>query len=132
MISKYKKIKREDLKKFILIWIILFLIAGSFPLLSDKNANYLCFGIASTFTLLFFTRPEVLRPFYYLWIRLGNFMSKTISKLILFSLFYFFFTPISIFLKLLGVDLLNIKVDRKKTSYWVERTKQPESMKHQY
>ena len=132
MISEHKKVKREDLKKFILIWIIIFLIAGSFPLLSDKDANYLCFGIASTFIFLFFIRPEVSRPFYYLWIRLGNFMGKIISKLILFLLFYFLFTPISIFLKLLGVDLLNIKADRKKTSYWVERIKQPESMKHQY
>jgi hypothetical protein len=47
-------------------------------------------------------------------------------------LYFGFFTPISLVLKLLGKDLLNKKIDKSQESYWVERKTQPQSMKNQF
>jgi len=55
-----------------------------------------------------------------------------ISKIIMFILYFGLFTPVSIFLKILGKDLLSKKVDKSKYSYWVNRKDQPQSMKNQF
>ena len=50
----------------------------------------------------------------------------------MFILYFCIFTPVSIFLKILGKDLLDKKIDKSQNSYWIERKKQPESMKNQF
>ena len=63
---------------------------------------------------------------------IGEFIGGVISKIIMFALYFGVFTPYSIFLKIIGKDLLNKKIDKSRESYWTEREKQPESMKNQF
>ena len=46
--------------------------------------------------------------------------------------FFLVITPIGIFMKLLGKDLLNNKYDNKKKSYWIDREKTKSTMKQQF
>ena len=46
--------------------------------------------------------------------------------------FFLVITPIGIFMKLLGKDLLNNKYDNKKNSYWIDREKTKSTMKQQF
>jgi len=126
------KINKIKLKNFGLIWTFICLIGGISPLFSVKEANYWFIGIAVILILISSTKLEILTPFYNLWIRLGNFIGGITSKVILFILFFGLFTPISFLLKLFKKDLLQKKINRKNTSYWIERAKQPESMKRQF
>ncbi len=73
-----------------------------------------------------------MKHIYNTWIKFGEFLGKISSTIILFFLFFFLFTPIAIFLKLIGKDLLNKKIDKNKTSYWLSREMQPTSMKYQF
>ncbi len=50
---------------------------------------------------------------------LGWFM----SRVILFILYYVIITPIGFFLKLIGKDFLNRKIDKASQSYWEIREK---------
>ena len=62
---------------------------------------------------------------------LGFFM----SRLILVLLFYAIVTPIGLVMKLLGKDLLDERIDKNKTSYWLKRAgaaKSRESYENQY
>lgn len=54
------------------------------------------------------------------------------SKIIMFMLFYFMFTPIAFVLKIFKVDLLNKKLYKNTKSYWIDRETQPGSLKNQY
>ena len=73
-----------------------------------------------------------LSSFYRVWVKFGEVIGGVISKVIMMILFYVMFTPISFVLKLLGKDLLNKKIDKNASTYWVTRETQPGSLKNQY
>jgi uncharacterized protein involved in cysteine biosynthesis len=56
-----------------------------------------------------------------------------ISAISLLIAFYLIFAPIAILLKFFGKDLLNEKIDKKSSSYWIKRKKEGElSLKDYY
>lgn len=119
-------IKEKDLKVFSFIWAGIFILLG---ILQNINELYV---LASIFILLGILHPTLLTSFYKVWIRLGEFIGGIISRVIIFILYFGLFTPVAMFLKLLGKDLLRKKINKNKFSYWVERERQPESMKNQF
>ena len=46
--------------------------------------------------------------------------------------FFVFLTPISFLVRVFGKDLLGIKFNKKKTSYWINRNKKLGSMTKQF
>ncbi len=56
-----------------------------------------------------------------------------ISAISLLIAFYLIFAPIAILLRFFGKDLLNEKIDKKSSSYWIKRKKEGElSLKDYY
>ncbi|MEA3492111.1 MAG: SxtJ family membrane protein [Campylobacterota bacterium] len=125
-------IKKYDLKLFALIWAGIFIVIGVLPLIKDGGVRYWAIVISLAFVATAFLKPELLSRFYLIWIKIGTLIGGVISRIIMFILFFGLFTPVSLFLKLLGKDLLNKKVDRSQDSYWIDRETQPQSMKHQF
>ena len=68
-----------------------------------------------------------------LWIRLGLLLGMIISPIVLGLLFFVFFTPMAILMKLYGRDELRLKI-KKNISYWILRDNQikPDSFKNQF
>ena len=127
-----KNIKHNDLKTFALIWSSIFLVVGLWPLLNDEKVRVWGMVVALIFTTIAFTKPLILSSFYKVWVRFGEVIGGVISKVIMMILFYVMFTPIAFILKLLGKDLLNKKIDKNASTYWVTRETQPGSLKNQY
>jgi hypothetical protein len=125
-------IKEQDLKIFSLIWSAIFTLVGFTPLLHNQSIRFWAVAIALLFIVIAVIKPQVLTRFYLLWMKFGEFMGGIISKMVLFILYFALFTPISLFLKLIGKDLLNKKIDKSQESYWIKRERQPESMKNQF
>jgi len=120
------EIKIKDLRIFSFIWSVIFIVFGLL-----KNVNIL-FYIAVLFLVIGLVKPIILTNFYKVWIKVGDFIGSIVSKIIMFILYFGLFTPISIFLRILGKDLLNKKINKSKDTYWVERVTQPQSMKNQF
>lgn len=127
-----KNIKDSDLKTFALIWSFIFLVVGLWPLLNDESVRVWGLVIALIFITIAFIKPSILSGFYKVWVRFGEIIGGVISKVIMIILFYGMFTPVALVLKLLGKDLLNKKIDKNASSYWVNREMQPGSLKNQY
>lgn len=53
--------------------------------------------------------------------KLGLFIGKIISPIILLLIYLFLFTPIAIMMKITGRDELKLKQRTKKTSFWIIR-----------
>lgn len=123
---------REDLKVFILIWSFIFLLISVYPLFIGQNVRVWSVVISIIFILVAFIRPTLFKGFYRVWIRIGDFIGNIISKSVLFILFFGLFTPISVILKLFGKDLLRKKINKNKSTYWIEREIQPQPMKNQF
>ena len=128
----YNYIKKSDLRTFSLIWAGLFLILSFYPYFFGSGINFYFFCIFFIFISISLTRPELLKGFYRLWIKFGNFIGNIISKIILMILFFLLFTPLSFVLKIIRKDLLKKKMDKDLDSYWIERKTQPTSMKKQF
>ena len=65
------------------------------------------------------------------WIKFGELLGKIIAPIIMGIIYFFIITPIGLFLRLIGKDLLGLKFNKNK-SYWVERKKNIGSMNKQY
>jgi len=127
---KHPKIK--DLKTFALIWSLIFLIVGLYPLFTDNPVRLWAMVLMIVFLLIAFIKPSLLNSFYKIWMNIGEFIGNIISKVIMMVLFYGMFTPIAFILKLLGKDLLRKKLDKNCSSYWIKREEQPGSLKNQF
>ena len=125
-------IKKHDLKIFAFIWSGIFIIVGLLPLLKDGEVRIWAVVVSFLFGAISFIKPELLTPFYRLWVKFGGFIGGIMSKVMMFILYFGVFTPVSFVLKILGKDLLDKKIDKSQKSYWIERETQPESMKHQF
>ena len=55
-----------------------------------------------------------------------------VNKISKFIVFFLTVVPTGLIMKLLGKDLLNQKLNKKATSYWVKRDKPIGSMKNQF
>lgn len=123
---------KNELKNFAYIWSGIFLLFGLYPIVSSHEIRVWSILIAISFVIIAIVNPIYLSAFYKVWIKLGDVIGGIISKIIMFILYFGLFTPISIILKILGKDLLNKKIDKDKSSYWIDREIQPQSMKHQF
>ena len=63
--------------------------------------------------------------------KLGMYLGIIVSPFVMGIVFFLVVTPISLIMKILGKDLLNLKIS-KKNSYWVEKDEIKSSMKNQF
>ena len=89
-------IKTKDLKIFSFIWAFIFILIGLL------NSIYFFYAVSSIFIIIGVVKPILFTRFYKVWIGIGEFIGGIVSKLILFILYFGLFTPVSIFLKILG------------------------------
>ncbi len=127
-----KQIKKKDLVTFSLIWAFIFFIIGVYPAIKNGDIRIWPLVVGFLFLSLSKIKPTVLTVFYILWTKLGVIIGGIVSKLIMLILYFGLLTPISLILKILGKDLLAKKMDRRKSTYWINRETQPQSMKKQF
>ena len=83
------------------------------------------------FLILGIVNSNILTPLKILWIKLGFFLGKIISPIILGFIFYFIVTPIALLLKIFRKDVLRLKKNKTST-YWIEKSKIKSEMKNQF
>jgi len=126
------KIKISTEKNFGIIFSIFFFILSIYPVFIQKNFNYIFFVISIILILVSFFYSSVLRYPNYLWFKFGELIGKVISPIVMFLIYIIVFFPIGLLYKLLNKDLLGLKIDKKKYSYWSEKKVIKTSMKNQF
>jgi len=96
----------------------LFLITGILYW-RQKPAMLYFLAVAIFFLLSGSFFPKILAPVEKIWMRIAEFLSIIMTKVILTSTFYVVITPVALFLRLIGKDVLEKKFDSNQTSYWV-------------
>lgn len=121
-----------ETKNFVYILSGILFILAVYPILKTESVRYwiLCLVVLLLGTVI--VKPKLLQPLYSKWVDAGEFIGSIISKIILFILFLFFFTPVSLILKLLKKDPLHKKWGTSFQTYWIQRKSPPESMKNQF
>lgn len=79
--------------------------------------------------------PKLLHPLNLAWTRLGIFLGKIVTPVIMFLVFVVSVVPTGLLLRLFRKDLLRLKPVDDGSSYWIERSPPgppPESLKDQF
>jgi hypothetical protein len=98
----------------------------------SKVFDYYFLSISITLLALSLTKPSWLNPFSFLWSKIGQILGSIITPVIITSIFFLLFTPLSVILKIFRIKLLNVNIKKTKSSYWHERKKELTSMKRQF
>jgi hypothetical protein len=123
-------IKKKDNIVFGLIFFILFLIIGFYPLKSDGIVRVWSVVLSLVFLIITIIRPNLFTFLNKLWIQFGILLGKIISPIVMGLTFFFVVTPIGILIRLLKKDVMGLK--RKAYSYWINREDKMQSMKKQF
>ena len=69
--------------------------------------------------------PVALKPLQKAWMTLAILMSWVMTRVFLSVLFYLAITPIGLIMRLTGKDILDLRIDPSKSSYWKIRPQTP-------
>ena len=123
--------KKSSEKSFGIVFSVVFLIISLWPFL-DGNQIRLPWLIASAILILLsFIKPESLRPFNLLWMKLGALLGKVVAPIVMLVIFFVVVTPIGIVLKIFKKDLLGLNFSDHK-SYWQKRKTNITTMDKQF
>ena len=118
-------------KNFGLTFFIVFLIISFWPLMHNEQIRIWSLVIALIFLILGMSNSKILTPLNAIWFKFGLFLGKIVSPIVMGIIFFLIVTPISIIMKILGKDLLNLKYNNQK-SYWIEKRGPKSKMKNQF
>ena len=91
------------------------------PLFFGHNLRLWILCLACLFMTISFTVPKIFEPLNFLWTIFGSLLHKITSPIALGAIYFFVVTPIGVFMRLIGKDLLQIKINKKTLSYWKQR-----------
>ena len=123
--------KKDNNKSFGILFFIVFLLIAVWPVIDSGSIRVWALVLSILFFLLGLINSKILTPLKHGWIKLGEILGKVIAPIVMGFIYFIIITPIGIFMRLLGKDLLNIKYNKNK-SYWLKRTKNVDTMKRQF
>jgi hypothetical protein len=123
-------IKRKDNITFGILFFILFLIIGLYPLKSEGLIRIWSVVLSLVFLIITIIRPNLFTFINKLWIQFGIMLGKIISPVVMSLVFFFVITPIGILIRIFNKDVMGLK--RGASSYWINREDKLQSMKKQF
>ena len=124
-------IKISSNRSFGIVFFIVFLLIGLYPLTYSQDIRFWSVIISIIFLVLGLFNSKILTPLNKLWFKFGIFLGKIISPIIMGIIFFLVVTPIGLLMRLLGKDLINLKYNNNK-SYWIEKKGPKSKMKNQF
>ena len=130
--SPKSKIKISSNRNFGLVFFIVFLIVGLWPLTYENPIRIWSVIISLIFLILGLINSKLLTPLNKLWLKFGMILGDIIVPIVMGVVFFLVITPIGFIMRIMGKDLLKKRYDKKKETYWVKRDKPVSTMKKQF
>jgi len=124
-------IKLSSNRSFGLVFFIVFLIIAAWPLTYNGEIRIWSLSISVIFLILGLMNSKLLKPLNFLWFKLGLFLGRIISPIIMGIIYFFVVTPIGLLMKLFQKNLLNLK-KKKSNTYWIKKDNKNNKMKNQF
>ena len=125
-------IKLSSNRSFGIVFFIVFVLIATYPLLNQGEVRIWSLIISFLFLFLGLLNSKILTPLNKLWFRFGLFLGKIISPIIMGVIFFLVVTPIGLLMRLFGKDVLNLKLKKKKRTYWIEKSGYKSKMNNQF
>jgi len=116
---------RKNVRNFGFLFAGIFLAASLYMLYRGNGswmwavAGALIFGAGGAFLY------PLMRPVYTVWMLFAFALGWINTRVLLGAFYYLVMTPIGLILRLRGKDVLDEKIDRGASSYWIRRERKP-------
>ena len=124
--------KRSSNRSFGVLFFVVFLVVGFWPMLNNETPNYYLILFSLIFLILGLVNSKILSPLNMGWIKLGEILGKIIAPIVMAIVYFLILTPISLLVRLFGKDLIGIKFSNNIKSYWIKRKKHLGTMDKQF
>ncbi len=124
--------KRSSNRSFGVLFFVVFLVVGFWPMLNNETPNYYLILFSLIFLILGLVNSKILSPLNLGWIKLGEILGKIIAPIVMAIVYFLILTPISLFVRLFGKDLIGMKFSNNIKSYWIKRKKDLGTMDKQF
>ncbi len=118
-------------RSFGILFFIVFLGIGLWPLKNNNDPNYIFLGLSSIFLILGIINSKLLYPLNKVWVKFGEILGMIIAPIVMGLVYFIILTPISLLVRLFGKDLLKLKKNKSST-YWIKREKNIGNMDKQF
>ena len=126
-----KDIKISTNRSFGLVFFVVFFLISVYPLLNSGNIRFWSLIVAIIFLTLGLLNSKILTPLNKIWFKFGLLLGSIVSPTVMSIIFFFVVTPISLIMRILGKDILNLKWNNT-NSYWIEKSGPKSKMKNQF
>ena len=105
-------IKKSSNKSFAILFSIVFLVIGLWPLINSEGLRVWSIALSAIILILGLFQPKFLTPFNHGWIKFGEILGSIIAPIVMALVFFTVLTPLSIIIRIAGKDLLKIKFSK--------------------
>lgn len=122
-------------RSFAVVFCCVFALIGLFPMVSGNPVRVWALAVSGVFLFFTFFFTSVLQPLNILWFRLGMLLGRIVNPLVMLLIYVLVIVPFGIAARILGKDLLRLRLDPGAKSYWVVREPPgpaPESIEQQF
>ena len=124
--------KKSSNRSFGILFFLVFLGFGLWPLTKEMSPNFYLIIISVIFLILGLLNSKLLSPLNNLWIKFGEILGKVIAPIVMAVVYFLILTPISLLVRLFGKDLIEMKFNNNVKSYWIKRKKHLGTMDKQF
>ena len=118
-------------RSFGILFCIVFALIAAWPVMYDGQLRIWPIPISFIFLVLGLLNSKLLSPLNLVWIKFGELLGRIIAPIVMAIIYFLIMTPIGLFMRIIGKDLLNTKFSND-NSYWIKRQKNIGSMKRQF
>ncbi|MCK5506803.1 MAG: hypothetical protein KAJ10_16680, partial [Thermodesulfovibrionia bacterium] len=112
---------KKEWRKFGIGVAVILAVIATIQLIVGKELFIYFYGVAAFFLFFGLLLPIIIKPVYILFSYLGLILGWFMTRVILSILFYIIFTPIGLILRLFGKNFLDLKIDKKAETYWLDK-----------
>ena len=123
--------EKSSNRSFGIIFFIVFLLISVWPIIDGQALRVWSLIISLIFLFLGILNSNILTPLNLAWIKLGEILGRFIAPIVMAAIYFLIVTPIGLFMRIIGKDLLNINFSQN-SSYWIKREKNLGPMKRQF
>ena len=126
------KVKISSNRNFGLVFFVVFLIVALWPLKYDEEIRLWSLVLSIIFFILGVLNSKLLTPLNKLWFKFGILLGSIVSPIVMGIVYFLVVTPIGVFMRFLGKDLLKTSKVKNTNTYWIQRDKQKNTMRKQF
>ena len=130
--SRKSKIEVSSNRSFGLVFFVVFLIIGLWPLLDEGQFKIWSLFFSLFFLVLGLLNSKLLTPLNLLWTKFGILLGNVFAPIVMSFIFFLVVTPIGLLMRIMGRDLLRTKYNKSGKSYWIKREKRITKMNQQF